>query len=333
MQLHGISLKKRICSSSGWAFFTMLAWETVESLLEYAIAYLISSAITMLVIKFITTFLIVTAAQTITKPTQRFILTFVRKLTYKKGEDKVNILKKIWELLKSNKCSIVVILTSALMAVSGTSIINVEDLPAIKLGKDTVVTEIVYEVEPVYATEIVYEVEPVIAETLTFVANDVIYEADNITIKYNVGDIVANNDITNYINQVDVYQIGDVIEEGVVKYNIGDVIEEGIMKEETTTIPATNITPFLYYVLLAIITIATGVFFEKPEDYTARKESDNLLKAAKKELKEEAKEAEKAKASSIVAQEQKVAEAEKQKIDAEWRAKLDAIKEKLKNNN
>lgn len=453
MHFQGASFKKRICSSSGWAFFTMLAWESVESLLEYAIAYLISSAITMLVIKFVATFLIVTAAQTMTKPTQRFFLTFVRKLTYKKGEDKLKFLKKIWDLVKSNKCSIALVISTALIGAGGTNLINVDNLPAIPLWDGEVIeaviqeedliaeeivwekepvyatedvvikpaviatetiygkpifateiiwekepvyaTEIVWEVEPIYATETIYSVEPVIADKLTFIANTIIYEDG--TIKYNVGDIVANSEVSEYTDKVDVFKAGDVIKEGtvlyekgsiikegIIRHEIGDIVEEGTVKheigdylgnevlfeindvitpaqivrrgellsegvvkyeigdvitakgtviQEEKIVPATNLTPYLYYIILAIATVIFGAYFELPEDYKERKEANNLKKAAKKSIKDEVKQAETEKANTVAKQEQKAAEAEKQKRDAEWQIKLDAMKEKLKNNN
>ena len=86
MQCCGI--KKRLVNGSGWAFLTMLAWEGVESLLEYAIAYLISSVVAMLLIKILATFLIVTTVQAIIRPLKRFLLSLTKKIIYKEGEDK-----------------------------------------------------------------------------------------------------------------------------------------------------------------------------------------------------------------------------------------------------
>lgn len=283
-----ISFKRRLFSSSGWAFFTMLVWECVESLLEYAIAYVISSAITMLVIKLVATFLIITATQVASKQLQRFIMTLVKKLTYQKGEDKVEILKKFWEFLKANKCSLISIVSAVLLAAGGTCVIDVENLPQIPLGKgevieaviqeeDLIATEIVYgkeavvateivygkeaviatetvygepifateivwekepvlatetvwEKEPIVATEIIYSVEPVIADKLTFIANAVIYENGSNTIKYNIGDVVLNSEVSLYLDKVDVFQVGDTIKEGVILYDIGDIIKDGVVK-------------------------------------------------------------------------------------------------------
>lgn len=451
-----ISLKRRLFSSSGWAFFTMLIWECVESLLEYAIAYVISSAITMLVIKLVATFLIITAVQTITKPTQRFIMNFVRRFTYKKGEDKVKFLKKVWDLIKSNKCTIALVISTALIGAGGTNLINVDQLPAIPFwdgevveaviqeedliadeivwekepvyaAEDTIIKDavvatetiygkpifateivwekepviadkIVWEVEPIIADEVVYLVEPVIANKLTFIANTVIYENDGTTVKYNVGDIVLNSEVGAYTDSVDVFQAGDIISEGTVLYNKGDTIREGIVKheegsiieegiikynigdyieneilynvgdvitpaeivkagellsegtvkfnvgdviiakgtvlEEEKTIAGTNLTPYLYYIILAIVALITGSYFESPKDYAERKENEALKKVAKKEIKQEQKKAVDEKTQEIVEQEQKVAEAEKQKLEAERRIKIDAVKAAmLKDNN
>lgn len=448
-----MSLKKRIFSSTGWAFFTMLVWEGVESLLEYAIAYIISNAVTLLLIKFITTFAIITATQTMVKPTQRFFLTFIKKITYRKGDDKVKTLKKIWDLFKANKCSIAVIISASLLGASGLNLINVEDLPAITLGSDQVIeavvqeedliatetiygkeaviatetiygkeaviatetiygepifatevvwekepvyaTEVVWEVEPIVATEPIYSVEPVVADKLTFVAKEIIYEDDNVTVKYNVGDIVSNADIGNHTDKLDVfsagdiikegvvlYNEGDIIKEGVVKHNIGDVVEEGIIKynvgeyigneilynegdvivpaeilynvgdviepaeilynegdiivpagtilEEEQVIPATNITPYLYYLILSICVAIAGVFFEKPEEYTERKETTKLEKQAKKEIAEEENKFNKEQEIIVAEQKQKVVNAEKQKAEEEKRLKLEKIKAEIR---
>lgn len=425
-----ISFRRRLFSSSGWAFFTMLVWECVESLLEYAIAYFISSAITMLVIKLLTTFLIITATQVVSRQMQRFVLTFVRKITYKKGEDKVKALKNFWQLIKSNKCSIISIISAVLLAAGGTCVINVDELPQIPIGKEQVIeavvqeedlvateiiygkeavlatetiygepifaTEIVWEKEPVIAdkviyeegkepviaTETIYSVEPVIADKLTFIANTIIYEDDGTTIKYNVGDVVLNSEVGAYTDSVDVFQLGDVITEGTILYNKGDIIKEGIVKfavgdvveegikkydigdyvgneilyekgdilvpaeilynvgdviiakgtvlEEEQVIPPTNLTPYIYYILLALVAGVAGVFFEKPEDYTQRKENQNLKKEAQKELKQEEKKAVSEKEQAVVEQEHKLDEVKKQQLEAQKRLKIEQIKAQIR---
>ena len=375
-----ISLKQRIFSSSGLAFLTMLVWEGVESLLEYAIAYFISSAITLLAVKLITTFLIVTATQTMLNKLQKFIMTFIKKLTYKKGEDKVEFLKKIWAYIKCNKCSIVVVLTAALLGASGTDLIDIDSLPALTLGSEQVVeaviqeedliaTEIVYELEPVIATEIVYESEPiiateivyskvpVIATELTFIVNAVIYEEDGITIKYDIGATVPKDELSLYLDCLTVYNKGDIIEEGVIlynigdvivegsiKYNVGDVIKEGIIKynvgdvivakgtvlKEAETIPATNMTPYIYYGLLALFVAVAGVFCETPEAYAERTKPAKLKKQAKKEIAAEEKQAAAAEKQKLAEQTQKVVDAEKAKVEEEQRLELERIKAEIR---
>jgi hypothetical protein len=411
----------------------MFVWESVESLLEYAIAYLISSVAAMLIIKVITTFAIVTTAQTILKPLKRFLLTFIRKIVYKKGDDKVKALKNVLSFMNANKWSLAVILMSALIGAGGTSIIDVENLPEIRLGNDKIIeaviqeedliateviygkeaviatetiygepifaTEVIYEKEPVYATEIIYEEgkepvvatevvyskEPVVATKLTFVAKSVIYEEDGNTVKYNVGDYVLNSEAGKYIDYIDVfsagdtikegtilYNVGDTIKEGIIKFNIGDVVEEGIIKydigdymgneilynvgdvvvpaeilynvgdvviakgtviEEAKTVPATNITPYIYYIVLSIAVAVSGAFFESSKDYASRKELKNLKKEAQKEINAENNKAvveeEKAKAE----QKQKIAEEEKAKTELEKRIKLEKIKADIKAGN
>ncbi len=344
-----ISIKQRIFSSSGLAFLTMLVWEGVESLLEYAIAYFISSAITLLAVKLLTTFLIVTLTQSMLRQLQKFFMTFIHKLTYKEGEDKVDKLKKIWELIKSNKCSLIVILGACLMVFSGANIINIDELPAIEIGSETVVeaviqkedliaTEEIYS-EPVIATEDIYG-EPVLAEKLTMIATQVIYSEDGSTIKYNVGDIIDNADFFKYMSQVKIYNEGDVIEPAKLLYKAGDIIEEakllynvgdvitpaGTVLEEEKVVPPLNITPYLYYIILGLGVGFAGVYFENPKQYKKRKDEANLIKEAKKELAQE-------KAKEMIEQKQKVLDAENAKKTAENQAKVEAIKAQIKAGN
>lgn len=436
--MHCAGLKKRLINGGGWAFLTMLAWEGVESLLEYAIAYLISSAITLLVIKVLTTFLIVTAVQgMIIRPLKRFLLSFIRKIIIdKKGEKQEMekfkfILGTVWKYLKANKCSLVVVLCSAIIGLSGSSVIDVEKLPAITVGsateipaviqeEDVVAEEVVWEkepiyatetiygkaifatetiyeegcepvyatetiykegCEPIYATETIYGKEPVIADKLVFIANAVIYEEDGETVKYEVGDYVPNAEASMYIDKLDMFNKGEVIfegeilfekgslikagevlfekgslvSEGTIKfnegdyigneilYNVGDVLVEGTKKhdigdilipagtilEESRTLPPTNITPYIYYAILAIGMIISGVFFEKPDAYAQRKEDEKAKKQEAELKKQAAKEIADEERAKTEAEQKAEQEALLQQAEAEKRARLEKIKAEI----
>lgn len=343
------TFKQRLFSSSGLAFLTMLVWEGVESLLEYAIAYFISSAITLLAVKLLTTFLIVTLTQTMLNKLQRFTMTFVKKLTYKKGEDKVDKLKKIWELIKTNKLSLIAVTGALLLTLSGTKVIDISGLPAIELGSETVVEAVIQEEdliatediysEPVYATEDVYS-EPVLADKLTMIAIQVIYADDGSTIKYNVGDVIDNADFFKYASQVAVYNVGDIIKPAELLYKAGDEIEPakllykvgdvitpaGTVLEEAYVVPPVNATPYIYYILLGLATGSAGAFFEGIEQYKRRKKEDALIKVAKKELAAENKKA-------VQEQTQKALTAQKAKDDEAYRLDIEKYKEAIKSGN
>lgn len=293
----GLFTKKKLLKGGAWATFTFVVWELVESAFEYLIAFFITNAFVFFLFKTLTAIAIIKTTEIASIPIQKGLIVFLTKIFYVKGEQKVNnfknILSKVWTAICDNKCSVGVIIAAVMSFLSGTSVINVNELPSIDiaLGKptpaivqetDVIATEIVYgkeavlatetiygdpifatEViwekepviadkviyeegkEPIYATETIYSVEPVIADKLTFIANTTIYEEDGETIKYNVGDIVLNSEVTAYTDKVDIFQVGDVIKEGtilfekgsvikegVVKFNIGDVVEEGIVKHD-----------------------------------------------------------------------------------------------------
>lgn len=102
-QRKGQSLLSKLFSGSGWAIFTMFVWELVEEALENLIAYALSSAVALFVTKALSTLAIITATQGIKVFIKRFTLPFFRELTYKEGNDKVEILKKYWTKVWGNK--------------------------------------------------------------------------------------------------------------------------------------------------------------------------------------------------------------------------------------
>lgn len=250
-------MKHKVIKSGGLAFFTVLSSEGVEMLLESAIAWFVTNALTMLVLKIVATFTVVTTARILVKPLCRAI---TEKFIYQKGEDKMEKLKSLWEIVKANKCSIAIIILSAILAMSGSSLINVNALPQIPIGEgkvidtviqeeDIVATEIVWEKEPVIATEVIYgapifstevvwEKEPVIATEIVWEKEPVIAQE---TI-YLVEPVIADKLL--FVADVDIYEAdGETIKyakdsyvpnvdapnyiDKVKVFNAGDVVREG----------------------------------------------------------------------------------------------------------
>lgn len=128
------SLWGKLVASGGWAVFTMLVWELVEEGLESAIAYMISSATALFVAKALSTLGIVLATQSIKVLVKRFLYPFIKTLTYKEGNDKMNKIKKFFSWLNANKCTIGGIALGATTAISGAGLIDVSTFPALLVG-------------------------------------------------------------------------------------------------------------------------------------------------------------------------------------------------------
>lgn len=128
------SLWGKLVASGGWAVFTMLVWELVEEGLESAIAYAISSTTALFVAKALSTLGIVLATQSIKVLVKRFLYPFIKTLTYKEGNDKMNKIKKFFSWLNANKCTIGGIALGATTAISGAGLIDVSAFPALLVG-------------------------------------------------------------------------------------------------------------------------------------------------------------------------------------------------------
>lgn len=90
--------KHKWWSNSGWTFLTVFIWEILEEVLENIIAFGISAL-------FSTIFLLL-ATQGIKlciKKVIRFLVPFVKRYTYKEGNDKVKFLKNYWTKVWGNK--------------------------------------------------------------------------------------------------------------------------------------------------------------------------------------------------------------------------------------
>lgn len=94
----------------------MLIWELLEEGLETLIAFAISSVCAIFVVKALSTLGVVVATQGIKVAIKRFLVPFIKKLTYKKGNDKVEKLKSFLDWVWANKKSL---LGSVLAVISG----------------------------------------------------------------------------------------------------------------------------------------------------------------------------------------------------------------------
>ena len=128
------SLFKKLFAGSGWAVFTMFVWEMVEEGLESLIALALSSTLALFITKALSTLAIITATQGIKVACKRFLYPYIKKLTYKEGNDKMKKLKQIFSWVYANKCTLGGIGLGALTVISGTGVIDVNTLPALIIG-------------------------------------------------------------------------------------------------------------------------------------------------------------------------------------------------------
>lgn len=94
----------------------MLIWELLEEGLETFIAFAISSVCAIFVVKALSTLGVVVATQGIKVAVKRFLVPLIKKITYKKGNDKMEKVKKFFSWVWSNKKTL---LGSLLAVVSG----------------------------------------------------------------------------------------------------------------------------------------------------------------------------------------------------------------------
>lgn len=134
------TFREKICSGSGWALFIMFVWELVEECLETFVAFVISDMITAFFIKALSTFAI---TQGVKVSIRRFLMPFVKTLTYKEGNDKMSKIKKFFTWIWCNKKTLTGTAASAVMTLSGTGVINVNSLPALNIDSFNI-TPIIY---------------------------------------------------------------------------------------------------------------------------------------------------------------------------------------------
>ena len=134
---------RKIFSGSGWALFTMFVWQMVEEGLENIIAFALSSALTIFLTKTLSTLAIITATQGIKVSIKRFLTPLIKTLTYKEGNDKMSKIKQFFVWIWCNKKSLGGVCSSAVIALSGTGVIDVNALPALYIGSFNI-TPLVY---------------------------------------------------------------------------------------------------------------------------------------------------------------------------------------------
>ena len=133
----------RLCGGSMKALFAMFAWEMVEEGLENAIAYLITSAVALFVAKALSALAIIGATQAIKVSIKRYLLPLVKTLTYKEGDDKMKKFKMVINWLNANKFTLIGVVSGALVAFSGSGIIDVNNMPTLMIGAVNI-TPIIY---------------------------------------------------------------------------------------------------------------------------------------------------------------------------------------------
>lgn len=131
---------EKICSGSGWALFIMFVWELVEECLETFVAFVISDVITAFFVKALSTFAI---TQGVKVSIRRFLMPFVKTLTYKEGNDKMSKIKKFFTWIWCNKKTLTGTAASAVLTLSGTGVIDTNSLPALNIDGFNI-TPIIY---------------------------------------------------------------------------------------------------------------------------------------------------------------------------------------------
>lgn len=101
------NLWQRILSSGRFALLTVFAWEMVEEGLESFIAYALSSTLAVFITKALSTLAIISATQGIKVGIKKFLLPYIRTITYKEGNDKVSKIKKFFQWIFANKKTLI----------------------------------------------------------------------------------------------------------------------------------------------------------------------------------------------------------------------------------
>lgn len=128
---------KKVFAKSGLAVFSAFIWELLEELIEEFIAFWLTSFI----VKTLSTAVVVLATIGIKKLLFRAIKPIVKKITYKKGDDKMSKVKQFFAYIGkgfkwifANKKSLTGIASGAVMTLSGTGVIDISSLPELPVN-------------------------------------------------------------------------------------------------------------------------------------------------------------------------------------------------------
>lgn len=137
------SITDRLFSCSWYALFTMFIWELVEEVVENLIAFCISEVVALFVVKALSTLAVIGATQGIKVCIKRFLVPFVKTLTYKEGHDKMSKIKKFFTWLWCNKKTLIGTASTAVISLSATDIIHVNKL-SVLIVRGVNITPILY---------------------------------------------------------------------------------------------------------------------------------------------------------------------------------------------
>lgn len=135
---------QRLFSGSGWAVFTMFVWELVEEGVEQLIAVALSGAVAIFVTKALSTLAIITATQGIKLAIKHAMVPFIKTFTYKKGNDKMSIIKNIFKWTYANKKTLVGTLSAGLAIATGSGIIDISNFDVMMIGEVNITPYVYY---------------------------------------------------------------------------------------------------------------------------------------------------------------------------------------------
>ena len=143
MQHRKKTLSRHLFRGSSWALFTMFVWELVEEGCESLIAFCVSEVVSMFIVKALSALAIIGATQGIKVCIKRFLVPFIKTLTYKEGKDKMSKIKKFFTWLWCNKKTLLGTVATAVAGLSATNVIHADKLPCISV-KGFNITPFVY---------------------------------------------------------------------------------------------------------------------------------------------------------------------------------------------
>lgn len=129
---------KDLFQGSGLTFVVVFVMEMIEEGLENLISLGISALFSTVLLVCFTQL-----AKIGIKKLVKLIYPFAKTLFYKEGNDKMEKLKKFWSWIVANKCTLLGIGTGAVVAVTGSGVVDADNLPALVIGSVNI-TPILY---------------------------------------------------------------------------------------------------------------------------------------------------------------------------------------------